>query len=150
MRNKLSVNATSLKILFFFLFSMVPLACAAKDYNNEDVAVRAQVLDFFEIILLICSVVSIRQFFWPGENNHTGFQLFNAIYAIVFYIFAVVFIVHHKSFFVGFENLNDSECIKKYFLLTDPWILVKRLIIVALVINIIYIARNGKDYFRNG
>ena len=93
---------------------LYPLICAARVINNDEIEFRAEIIDFFEIILLITSILSIRQFFWPGDNNHTPFHIFNILYIIVFYIIAITFLVRHKGYFEGFETLSDRDCIKKY------------------------------------
>ena len=98
-------------------------------------------------VLLFSSILSIIRFFWPGDRSHVLLHLLNSIFAVLFYAVSLTFLVTHKSYFEGYETLSNAECIRKYFLSTDFVSLIKKLIIVAFVLNIIYVVRHAKTFY---
>ncbi len=128
------------------IFCGAPFLSFGGDGHNDHVGSEVMLIAVSEFILLITSIISIRQYFWKDDTNHTSFQIFNIIFAALFYSISLMFLVHHKGYWDGFENLSDAECIKRVLLSTQPFAIVKKLIWVAVVINIIYIIRWGSEY----
>lgn len=105
------------------------------------------VISVLNTVLIITSAISILQFIRHKDHNRTPFQLFNLIFIVLFYSFSIPFLLHHKDFFIGFEQLSDTECLKKYFLANEPESWIRKIVVVAFVLNIIYIARFAKTYY---
>ena len=138
------------KNTFLFLLAIsLPLTSYAGAIINQNLALIIHIIAIVNFILLVTSIISIIQFIRPGEVNRTPFQIFNLIFIIAFYAVSLPFLVNHKDYFEGFGNLSDAEVIKRYFLSTDLFDMIKRLILVAFVLNIIYILRNSKEYYIN-
>ncbi|MBC7555331.1 MAG: hypothetical protein H7257_15275 [Taibaiella sp.] len=135
------------QMFLVLLAILVPLEASAAGSDDLNLGISTQLISLFNFILLVTSIISIKQVFWPGEHNHTAFQLFNIIFTVIFYAISLRFLVNHKDYFEGYEHLSGWECIKKHFLTPDFFAIIKRLIVVAFVLNIIYIIRHGKDYY---
>ena len=126
---------------------LVPLYCYA-DEQSDHISTQVFLISIVEFILFLTSLASIKQYFWKTNYNHTPFHIFNIVFAIVFYSISFTFLVKHKSFWEGFEHLSDGECIKRVILSKEPFAIIKKLIWVAFILNITYIIRYSKDYFR--
>ncbi len=137
----------SLRLIFLCAgLLLLPWAAQATP-GKVNIDVETQIIAFFELVLFVTSLISIKQFFLPGLHNRTPFQIFNILFVIVFYVAALRFMVNHKGYYEGFGTLSDKDVIRKYFLSTEPLVLVKRLILVAFLLNIIYVIRHGRGYF---
>lgn len=129
------------------LLTIIPTIVMAKMPQRINLSFELQLIAFFNLLLLVTSIVSIKQFFWHGDHNHSPFQLFNLLFTVIFYAISLRFLVVHKDYFDGYENLSAWQCIQKHFTATEFYSILKRLIVVAFVLNIIYLIRNGKDYY---
>ncbi len=129
---------------------LLPLVAIAATAKSGDIEFRAQIVAVFEIALIATSIVSIWQFFFPGDTNRTPLHVFHILCVVVFYVFALGFLLHNKTYFEGYENLSDGEILKRYFTSTEWFILTKRIIYVGVIFNLLYIYRYGRGYFRNG
>ena len=140
----------SLKTTSLFLgFLTIPFYCFAGDFLSIDLGFIVQIIELFVDILFVCSVICIIHFFWPGKKSMYRFHVFNAVFVVVFYCISLRFLITHKSYFEGYATLSDIQCIKKYFLPTDTWLIIRKLIVVAFVLNIIYIVRHRKTFYIN-
>jgi hypothetical protein len=92
--------------LIALLLLLVPEIAAAAMHRRVNITFELQLIAFFNFLLLVTSVVSIKQFFWHGDHNHTPFQLFNLLFTIAFYAISLRFLVVHKDYFEGYENLT--------------------------------------------
>lgn len=122
------------------------LAGSAMEVSN--VAASARLSSFFNLALLVTSIVSIKQYFWPGVEYKIPFHVFNIIYVIVFYIFGLSFLIHHRDYYPGYESLTPAGCIIKFFFSLNLYSVVQWVILFAFVINIIYIIRFRKDFYK--
>ncbi len=127
---------------------LLPLyASAAGDITPSALGTQIWVVSAANTLLVITSVISIIQFITHKHHNRTPFQLFNIVFAVVFYSVSIPFLLHNKEFFTGFENLSDQECLKKYFLDTDLTSWIRRIIPVAVIMNLIYLIRFARTYY---
>ncbi len=125
----------------------LPLTSIAADLANEHLGTQIWIVSATNTLLVITSIISIVQFLTHKNHNRTPFQLFNLVFAVLFYAISVPFLLYHKAYFVGFENLSNQECLKKYFLDTDLTSWIRRIIPVAVLFNIIYLVRFSKTYY---
>ncbi|MES2703035.1 MAG: hypothetical protein V4649_10365 [Bacteroidota bacterium] len=108
----------------------------------------ATITSFFNLVLLATSAVSIKQFFWPGEEYNIPFHVFNILFTIAFYAYSLTFLVHHKDYYPNFQGLSTAACVVKFFFSSNIFSLGHWLIAFAVVINFIYIARHSKDFYK--
>ncbi len=130
----------------------MPLLCFAAGENVKHIHFYAEVLSFINLALLITSIISVKQFFIPGDENRTPFQLFNLIFILAFYAVSLTFLIKNKEYYIGFEQLSPEACIRKIFFDKDDiWATLKQWFVVfTFFINILYIFKNWKDQFFTG
>ena len=132
--------------LLLSLLLIMPFRSLATDMVIGDLATTINLISFINWVLFVTSVYSIFRFFWPGGKTRFRLHVFNAIFIIVFYSFSLTFLVTHKTYFEGFQALTTMECLAKYFLPTDPVLIIKKLIAVSFIFNVIYIISNRKTF----
>ena len=138
----------SKNIIFFLVAFFGGLYFLLPGIYDGTIGFTVRVISYINFILLLTSLVCIGQFFWPGETNHTPFHVFNIIFTLVFYLFSLDFLVHHKSYYDGYAQLNDIEVIKRFAFRWDMFSIMFWIIVFTLVINIVYVARNQKSYLQ--
>lgn len=126
---------------------MVPTAIFAAPVYRENLSVQIMTISICNWLLFATSLISIIQFFRRDGRNHTLFQLFNIFFAVAFYSISLTFLVAHKDYFEGFENLSNKNAVIKYFMDRDAIDNLKLLIPVAIVFNLVYILRFSRDYY---
>ena len=131
----------------FVLLLLIPICGFSAPVMLQGLESAIDMISLFNNILLITSIWSIIRFFWPADRSHFLLHVVNSVFTIIFYSVSLTFLVQHKNFFEGYENLNNVGCLKKYFLSTDIISLIKKLIVVAFVLNIIYIIRHRNTYY---
>lgn len=138
--------------ILFHLTMLLPVVCLAAGENAKHIHFYAEVLSFVNLALLVTSIICVKQFFIPGDENRTPFQLFNLLFILLFYAVSLSFLVRNKEYYIGFEQLSPQACIKKIFFdKEDIWAIVKQWFIVfTFFINILYISKNWKDQFFTG
>ncbi len=131
---------------------LLPAFCLAAGENVKHIHFYAEVLSFINVALLITSILCVKQFFIPGDENRTPFQLFNMIFILVFYAVSLSFLINNKEYYIGFEQLPPGACIRKIFFDKDDiWANLKQWFVVfTFFINILYILKNWKDQFFTG
>jgi hypothetical protein len=122
-------------------------ATAAEASFRENLSFQIRLIAIVNLILLLTSVISIIQFFLRDGHNRTPFQALNTLFTLFFYAFSLTFLLHHKSYFDGFETLSNKDALMKYFLDKDAVSRIKLLIPIACVFNIIYVIRHAHSYY---
>jgi len=139
------------KTAFLFLATFIPLAAMALDFQgNSGVRMGAAVFSIINLILLVTSIISIRQFFWPGYENRLPFHIFNIVFIFLFYGTSLPFLIANREYYVGYEQLTPLEVVGRFFFTLDITSVMQWVIGTAMICNIIYIIRNYKDYFQAG
>ena len=135
------------KSLVILLLLALPVLCFGAVIKNPSVTFKCQLLSVLNYVLALVSLISIKFFFWPGENNRMIFQLFNMAFTIVFYWAGLTFIINHTYDFEGFEGLAPAAVIKRFFLNYDFSMVLQGVIVFSLLINILYVFRFGRKYY---
>lgn len=139
------------KTASFFLATMLPLLALAVDFRaNSGVRMGATIFSVINLVLLVTSIISIRQFFWPGYENRLPFHIFNFVFAVLFYSASLAFLIANQQYYVGYEHLLPIGVLGKFFFSVDISSFSQWIILIALVCNIIYVIRNYRDYFQAG
>jgi hypothetical protein len=134
-------------IASILVFIFLPVLCMATVLRDSNIEFKHDILSLINYILVIVSIISIRQFFWPREKNNTMYQIFNMVFTVVFYILSLQFIISHKNYFVGFEGLSDVSCVTKFFFDFNFSMVLQVIVLFSFVINILYILRYGKRFY---
>lgn len=123
---------------------LCPLFCLAQS-EMTGLHFKAEVLSFFNLLVLVTSIISIRQFLWPGDRNYSPFHLINILLVIVFFSIGLSFLIHNKSEYVGYEHLTSGQCVTKFFFSPDVDSLKQWVIVCGVVVNVLYIVRKRRD-----
>ena len=133
--------------MIFLSLLILPLSCFAVEQNSF-FHTGAVLISWINYVLVITSLISIKQFFWPGDNK-TVFHVFNLIFIIVFYLISLNFLIDNKANYDGYANLSPLACILKVFFSFDFYSILQLIVLFAFVINIIYIAKYRKGFYYN-
>lgn len=117
---------------------------------NAGIQTRAEIMSFLNLALFITSLISIKQFFWPGGNNTLPFQVFNIAFAVLFYAISLPFLIANRQYYEEYQNLIPLEVLSKFFLSINISSFAQWVIIASVVINILYILRYRTDYYQAG
>ena len=128
-------------ILFLIGAVLLTTNCNAADGKDEYVRSLALILSYINTVLVITSLISLFQFFFPGDIPRTNFQIFNLAFFVIFYIISILFVLSHKSYYEGFEGMSNIACLAKFFFSFDYTLILQIIIFSAAVVNIIYIRR---------
>ncbi len=131
------MNIPMKNITFLLALILLPALCFAAVARDTNIDFKHQILSLINYVLVVISLISIRQFFWPGEKNRTLFHVFNMVFTVIYYIVSITFIINHQNYFVGFESLSKMGCIKKFFFDFDISMILQLIVIFSFVINII-------------
>ena len=134
-------------IKLLLVFIIIPVLSFATVARDAEIDLKHQAMQIVNYILVIVSLISIRQFFWPGENNRTLFQIFNMVFTVVYYLVSITFIISHQTYFVGFEDLSYMGCVRKFFFDYDVSMVLHIIVLFSFLINILYIIRFGRRYY---
>ena len=135
----------NIKLLLVLIF--LPLLTFAAVQRDPDVDFKHQMMQLINYVLVVVSLISIRQFFWPGEKNRTLFHIFNMIFTIVYYLVSLTFIITHKTYFVDFDGLSDIGCINRFFFDFGVSMVLHIIVMFSFLINILYIIRFGRRFY---
>ena len=134
----------SVKINLLVAALLMPLFCAAQ-IEATGLHFKAEVMTVANIILLITSLICIRQFFWQGDVDYSPFHIVHIILILIFYSIGLHFLISNRQEYVGFEHLTPMGCVTKFFFSPDIDSLKQWVILFALVINVCYIVRRTRS-----
>lgn len=130
--------------------AVVPLFAFALNTRGNGVQVGAGVFSFLNFVLFITALIAIRQYIWPGYNNRIPFQVFNLIFAILFYGISIPFLIANREYYEGYGNMVPLSIIAKFFLGFNIGALAQWVILASCVFNVLYIRKYWADYFEAG
>jgi hypothetical protein len=138
------MKISSKKILSLLILLILPFCCFAID-RLRGVSFFTHLFDYLNFAVIITSLISIKQYFWPGDEDRTIFHVFNIIFVVLFYFASLSFLIGNKEYYDGYQRLNTTGCLKEFFFgmgidSYQQWIAV-----VAVVINILYINRSVRS-----
>ncbi|MCD6013460.1 MAG: hypothetical protein K0Q79_3322 [Flavipsychrobacter sp.] len=100
-----------------------------------------RLISYFNFLLFFSSIITVSQYFWPGDKNQAAFQMFNMLFAVVFYIVSFTYLVNHKDAYDGYMYLTGFGCIQHFALRWDIFSIMFWFILVSFCINILYLVR---------
>lgn len=133
-----------------FILGLLSLSCYALDVTGSKIEFGAELLSFFNIVLFVTSLISIKQFFWPGDEIRLPLHIFNIVFVILFYSIGLPFLITNSQYYEGYAGLTPLSVVGKFFLTIDLSSFAQWLIVASLIINILYIRKYRKSYFESG
>lgn len=146
----MKTNKFTVAIIWLVLGTMLPTLVIAQEAVSDvsEVASGARMSSFFNLVLLGTSAICIKQYFWPGQEYKIPFHIFNILFAIFFYYAGLSFLINHKEYYHGYDKLSSAGCIVKFFFSFNLYSLVQWIILFAVVLNVIYIIKYRKDFYK--
>lgn len=113
--------------------------------------IRVKIITYVNFLVFITSVLSVKQFFWPGEVIRFSFHLFNILFVVVFYAFSFTYLIRHIDYYEGFgyNGLSDIDVIKKFAMSMDAFSIMFWVCCAAVFFNLLYIVRYRGRYLRH-
>jgi hypothetical protein len=133
-----------------FLLVLLPECVFALEIVASKIQIGARVIAFCNIVLFFTSIVSFKQYFWPGSENRVPFHFFNIIFIVLFYAVSLPFLVMNRQYYEVYQNLAPSDILAKFFFTLDVSSFAQWVILASVVLNVLYISKNYGDYFRGG
>ncbi len=131
------------------IVTLLPFCSFALDIGSK-IQFSAQLLSFFNLVLFITSLISIKQFFWTSDDNKMPFHVFNFVFAVIFYSISLPFLITNKMYYEEYQDLVPFSVIGKFFLSLNISSFAQWLIVASMIINLLYIKRYYSDYFQAG
>lgn len=110
----------------------------------------SQLLSIFNFLLLICCLVSLKQYFRPGDEIRLPFHIFNLIFIIVFYSISIPFLLNNIEYYSDDKHATPLSILIKFFFGTGISSVFQWIIILTTIVNILYIKKYREDYFNIG
>lgn len=136
------------KTTLILLCMLLPYCCLA--ISAGSIRGYAEVLSVLNIGLLVTSVICIKQYFFPGDDNRMPFHVFNLIFGVVFYSISLPYLIVNKEYYEGYQQLIPLEIVGKFFFSLTLSAARQWVILVSMIINILYIKKYNKDYYEAG
>jgi len=132
------------KIALVLAAAVCPLVCLAQN-EATGMHFKAEVLSVFNIVILITSLIGMRQYFWPGDTDYRPFHVINILMVLLFYSIGLWFLIGNRREYIGYEHLTPGMCIVKFFFSFDLDSLKQWVILAGLIINVLYIMRRTRE-----
>jgi hypothetical protein len=147
---KLSLE-TSILLILAILLSINFFHSGVEATPGVDGNTSVRIITYVNFIVFITSLLSIKQFFWPGEVIRFSYHVFNIIFVVLFYFISFRYLVTHKDYYEGFgyTGLSNAAVIKKFIVRMDVFSVMFWICCVAVVFNILYIIRYRARYLRH-
>jgi hypothetical protein len=129
---------------------LVSGSCMALELTVGKVGLIAHFISYTNIVLFITSVVSIKQYFWPGDENRLPFHIFNAVFIVLFYSVSIPFLITEREYYEEYQHFTPLGVIGNFFFTFNINSIAQLVILFSLVINVLYIRRYNRDYYEAG
>lgn len=107
-----------------------------------------QLITYINFVVFVTSMVCLKEFFLPGENNRYQFHVFNIIFIVSFYSISLAFLFVHRDAYEGYAHLSLLSAVVKFALRWDIFSIMFWIIMFTLVVNIIYAVRHRQSYLQ--
>jgi hypothetical protein len=135
------------RIILFVVAGLLPAipVFALSPKVTEGINYISGIIDFINIVLLLTSLYCIKDVLFPGMNNRSILHLFNAIAIAVFFVVSLSFLISYKGLYDGYADLTTTQCIGKMFFSLEVSCIQQWFLVLAFVVNVIYVTRNIKE-----
>jgi hypothetical protein len=118
--------------------------------SDGSIEVYGQIMSVLNIGLLVTSVISIKQYFFPGDDNRMPFHVFNLIFGVLFYCISLPYLIVNKQYYEGYQDLIPLDIIGKFFFSFTLSAARQWVILLSFFINVLYVKKYNKDYYESG
>lgn len=129
---------------------LLPYSCIATELDSGNIQLYAELFSVLNIGLLVTSVISIKQYFFPGDDNRMPFHVFNLIFGVLFYCISLPYLIINKQYYEGYQELIPLDIIGKFFFSLTLSAARQWVILLSFFINVLYVKKYNKDYYESG
>lgn len=122
----------------------------AIELDSGNIQLYAELFSVLNIVLLLTSIIGIKQYFFPGDDNRMPFHVFNLIFGVVFYSISLPYLIVNKEYYEGYQQLIPLDIIGKFFFSITLSAARQWVILFSMFINILYIRKYYNDYYESG
>lgn len=144
------VQSRKQKVAFLFAIILLPQSCMAIDLDSGNVQLYAELFSVLNIGVLVTSIISIKQYFFPGDNNRMPFHVFNLIFGVLFYSVSLPYLIVNKQYYEGYQELIPLDIIGKFFFSFTLSSASQWVTLLSFIINILYIKKYNRDFYESG
>ncbi len=146
----ITTKVTFKRTLYVLIAVLIAVPAFAQQHTREGIIYVARAIDTFNMVLLITSLLCVKQVLFPAENK-TLFQLLNAIFIALFFVVSISFLISYRSLYDGFQNQTPLGCVRMLFFSFNIPCLQQWFLLFSFVINVYYVIRNAKEenYLKN-
>lgn len=145
------MSKTKASLLPVVLLLFLPQYCFGHHLLlDAQIQLRAEIVSFLNLALFITALISVKQYFWPGDNNTMPFHYFNIIFTVLFYAVSLPFLISNRQYYAEYAQLLPIEVLQKFFLSLTISSFAQWFIIASVFINVLYIKRFRRDYYQAG
>ena len=148
--NMSAVQSQKQKVVYLLAIILLPQSCMAIDLDSGNVQLYAELFSLLNIGLFAMSVICIKQYFFPGDNNRMPFHVFNLIIGLLFYSVSLPYLIVNQQYYEGYQELIPLDIIGKFFFSFTLSTASQWVILLSFIINVLYIKKYYNDYFESG
>ncbi len=135
-------------LLGTLLLSLIPHFTFAAEIASGSIETIAFIISIFNLALLVTALISIKQYFWPGDNSTSVFHIAHIIFVVVFYAISLPFLITNSQYYVEYADLVPLSILGKFFFSADATSLMQLVIVSSVVFNILFIRRSKLELER--
>lgn len=139
-----------LKTTLIAISILLPYSCLAIELDSGNIQLYAELFSVLNICLLVTSIISIKQYFFPQDDNRMPFHVFNLIFGVLFYGISLPYLIINKQYYEGYQELIPLDIIGKFFFSVTLSSAQQWVILLSFFINILYVKKYYKDYYKSG
>lgn len=142
------MNRTASTLMATFALALMPGFAFATEVASGNIETIAFIISIFNLILLITSLISIKQYFWPGVDNTPVFHTAHIVFVVAFYSISLPFLLSNRQYYVEYADLVPLSILGKFFFSADATSLMQLIIVSSVVFNFLFVRRSRKELER--
>jgi len=142
----------SVQVISYFVgfLLLLPMVCMGEGIIGSNVHFSAELVSFSNLALLICCLICIKQYFWPGDSIRLPFHVFNLVFIVLFYSLSLPFLISNIEYYDNYAQLTPLAVLGKFFFSLNIDSFLQWIILLTGVINVLYIVKYRNDYYSIG
>lgn len=129
------------------IVSILPFSSFAAVVDTENIVLKAQIISVINFLLFLSALIPLKELIWPSHNNRIPFLASHAATIVVFYLLSLPFLINHRYYYEGYENLVPLEVVAKFFFSLTITSAQQWVIITAFLMDLICIKRIHSEFY---
>jgi hypothetical protein len=129
------------------IVAILPFSSFAAVVDADNIVVKAQIISVINFLLFLSALIPLKELIWPSHNNRIPFLASHAAIIVVFYLLSLPFLINHRYYYEGYENLVPLEVVTKFFFSLTITSAQQWVIIAAFLMDLICIKRIHNEFY---